>query len=51
MISSIPVWKCSCSFLKNIFHSEKYQNNIFYFLKIDISVSKWFKNTKKILIW
>ena len=34
------------------FYLEIYQNNIFYFLKIifDISVSKWSKNTKKILI-
>jgi len=35
------------------FHLEIYQNNIFfYFLKIifDISVSKLFKNIKKILI-
>ena len=35
------------------FHLKMYQNNIFYFLKIifDISALKWFKNTKKILIW
>jgi len=40
-------------FFKVFFYLEMYQNNIFYFLKIifDISVSKWFTNTKKLLIW
>ena len=40
---------------ESVFHLEMYQNNIyfFYFFKIifDISVSKWFENTKNILIW
>jgi len=38
---------------QNTFNLEIYQNNFFYFLKIifEISASKWFKNTKKILIW
>jgi hypothetical protein len=38
---------------QSVFHLEMYQNNIFfYFLKMifKISISKWFKNIKKILI-
>ena len=38
---------------QSVFYLEMYQNNIFLFLKIifDISISKWSKNTKNILIW
>ena len=35
------------------FRAKMHQNDFFYFLKIifDISTSKWFENTKNILIW
>jgi hypothetical protein len=39
---------------QSIFYLEMHQKNkFFYFLKIvfDISTSKWFKNTNKILFW
>jgi hypothetical protein len=38
---------------QSVFYLKMHQNIFFYFLKIifDISVSKWFENTKNISIW